>query len=198
MDIRAFLSWARGAGTLVERDQPVAPYLELARHMAALEGQPVLFPNLAGFPGWRAVSGVCARRGHFAAALGCTVSEVTRRMADALAAPEYPTVVGAGPCQDVVEPRVDLVSLPIPQYHPLDGGRYVTSAIMVINDPDYGRNVAFHRLMVLDERRLAVRLVEGRGTHTAFGKTQADMPVAIAVGCPLQALLAAAMSPAKG
>jgi UbiD family decarboxylase len=68
----------------------------------------------------------------------------------------------------------------------------------VIKDPDLGRNISFHRLMVLDERRLAARIVEGRGTHTAMGKSQGDLPVTIAIGCPVQVLLAAAMSPPKG
>ncbi|RLC62138.1 MAG: hypothetical protein DRI80_07125 [Chloroflexota bacterium] len=53
-------------------------------------------------------------------------------------------------------------------------------------------------MMVLDETRFAARLVEGRGTHTAWGKVTGDLPVAIAIGCPIQVLLAAAMSPPKG
>jgi UbiD family decarboxylase len=109
---------------------------------------------------------------------------------------------------------VDLTRLPIPRYHSDDGGRYVTSGVAVVKDPDLGRNISFHRLMLLDERRFAARIVEGRGTHTAFGKVAGgcldggagvsghrscrDLPIAIAIGCPIQVLLAAAMSPPKG
>jgi UbiD family decarboxylase len=53
-------------------------------------------------------------------------------------------------------------------------------------------------LLQLDERRFAARLVENRGTHTAWKKAATDLPVAICIGLPLHVLLAAAMSPEKG
>ena len=198
MNLRGFIAWAREAGTLIEIERAVDLHLELARVMYALDGQPVLFRALTGFTGRSAVSGVCAQRQHFAAALGCTVPDLIHRMADALANPIPPPVLDSGPCQEVVEEQVDLTRLPIPRYRFDDGGRYVTSGVAVIKDPDLGRNISFHRLMLLDERRFAVRLVEGRGTHTAMGKVAGDLPVAIAIGCPIQVLLAAAMSPPKG
>ena len=214
MDVRSFVSWARGAGALVEVGAAVDPHLGLARLMYALDDQPVLFDTLTGFPGWRAVSGMCAQRQHFAAALGCEVPALVHRMADALAHPTPPPLRDVGPCQQVVETRVDLTRLPIPRYHPDDGGRYVTSGVAVVKDPDLGRNISFHRLMLLDERRFTARIVEGRGTHTALSKVAGgcldagagasgqrscrDLPIAIAIGCPIQVLLAAAMSPPKG
>jgi len=198
MNLRSFVAWARETGALVEVGRPVDLHLELARVMVALESRPVLFRTLANLPGWQAISGVCAQRQHFAAALGCAVSDLVRRMADALAHPTPPPVLDSGPCQEIVEAGVDLTRLPVPRYSPDDGGRYVTSGVAVITDPDLGRNVAFHRLMLLDERRFVARLVEERGTHTAWRKVTDDLPVAIAIGCPMQVLLAAAMSPPKG
>ncbi len=198
MDAQNFISWARDGGELVEIERAVDPRLELARVMYALDGRPVLFRALDGFPNSRTVTGVCARREYFAAALGCTVSDLVHRMADAMAHPTPPPVLDSGSCQEVVEAEVDLTRLPIPRYHPDDGGPYVTSGVVIIQDPDFGRNVSFHRLMVLDEHRFAARLVEQRGTHTALGKVADGLDVAIAIGCPTQVLLAAAMSPAKG
>ncbi len=198
MDARNFVSWARNGGELVEIERAVDPHLELARVIYALDGRPVLFRALDGFPGWRTVTGVCAQREYFAAALDCTVSDLVHRMAGAMAHPTPPPVLDSGPCQEVVEADVNLTRLPIPRYHPDDGGPYVTSGVAVIQDPDFGRNMSFHRLMVLDERRFAARLVEQRGTHTALGKLVDGLPVVIAIGCPVQVLLAAAMSPAKG
>ena len=198
MDVRGFVAWAREAGELVEVERAVNPHLELARVMHALDGRPVLFRALADFPGWRAVTGLCAQRVYFAAALGCTVPDLVHRMADALAHPTPPPVLRSGPCHEVIESWVDLTRLPIPHYHPSDGGRYVTAGVAVISDPDFGRNISFHRLMLLDERRFTARVVEGRGTHTALGETAMDLPIAIAIGSPIQVLLAAAMSPSRG
>ncbi|MBU0704173.1 MAG: UbiD family decarboxylase [Chloroflexi bacterium] len=198
MEIKEFITWASETGNLIEIKQAVDPHLEMARVMHALDDRPVLFRVLAGFPGWQVVAGVCARQEHFAAALGCTVPDLVHRMAAALANPTPPPVLDSGPCQEIAQERVDLTRLPILRYHPDDGGRYVTSGVAVIKDPDLGRNISFHRLMLLDERRFAARLVEGRGTHTAWTKTGGDLPVAIAIGCPIQVLLAAAMSPPQG
>lgn len=197
MNTRDFIEWARGTGTLAEVERPVDLHLDLARVIHALDGRPVLFQELDGFPGWRAIAGVCAQRRHFAAAIECTVPDLAHRMADVLERREQPPVLDAGPCQESVEDQVDLTRLPIPRYHSDDGGPYVTAGVVVVEDPDFGRNIAFHRLMLLDERRFAARVVEGRGTHTALGKVAGDLPVAIAVSCPTQVLLAAAMSPAK-
>jgi 2,5-furandicarboxylate decarboxylase 1 len=198
MDVRGFLAWAREAGDLVEIERAVDPHLELARVMHALDGRPVLFRALTGFPDWQAVAGLCAQRRCFAAALGCTMPDLVHRMVGALAHPTSPPVRPSGPCHEVVESRVELTRLPIPHYHPSDGGRYVTAGIAVICDPNLGRNVSFHRLMLLDERRFTARIIEGRGTHTTLGDTSGDLPIAIAVGCPIQVLLAAAMSPPQG
>lgn len=197
MDVRHFIEWAGDNEMLVEVNETVDTYLELARLIFALDGKPVLFRELDGHPDWRLLSGMCAQREHFAAALGCSVAELIPRMTEALDAPRTPPVLDQGPCQAVVE-SVDLVQLPIPRYHPEDGGLYVTAGVSVVKDPVLGRNISFHRLMVLDEKRFAARIVEGRGTHTALTRVGGDLPIAIAVGAPIQVLLAAAMSPPKG
>ncbi len=197
MDIRSFIGWSRDRGGLVEVVSVVDPHLELARLMSALDGRPLLLRELTGYPGWRAVSGTCAQREYFAAALDCAVSELIPKMAGALERPRTPPVVDRGPCQAVTAPP-DLIRLPIPRYHPRDGGPYITAGVAVVKDPRWRRNVSFHRLMRLDERRFAARIVEGRGTHHALRTAGPGLPIAIAVGAPIQVLLAAAMSPAKG
>ncbi|NLE46365.1 MAG: UbiD family decarboxylase [Chloroflexi bacterium] len=198
MNTRDFIDWARQSQRLVEIAQQVDPYLEQARVMSALDGRVVLFRNLAGLPSWRAVAGICAQREFFAQSLSCSVGQLVERIADAVAHPCAPPRVPDGPCQQQAQTPVDLMRLPIPRYHPADGGRYVTAGIAVVGDPDYGRNVSIHRLMVLDHTHMVARLVEGRGAHTAWKKTTDDLPVAIAVGCPVHVLLAAAISPASG
>jgi UbiD family decarboxylase len=198
MDLRAFLAWARERGSLLEVERSTCTHLELARVAAALDGRPVLFKAIGGSPGWRALSGMCARREHFAAALRCASEELVARIAAALDERELPPVLGSGPCQEVVEPVVDLTALPVLRHHSRDGGRYITAGVSFVRDPELGPNMSIHRLMVLDERRCVARLIEGRGTHTALAKVRGELPIVIAVGCPIQVLLAAATSPPKG
>jgi UbiD family decarboxylase len=101
----------------------------------------------------------------------------------------------------VVDHEPDLRSLPLLKHLPEDGGPYITSGVSVVHDPDYGRNISFHRLLQIGPRTLTGRIVEGRGTDTAWRKAVAggqDLEVAICLGVPIHVLLAAAMSPAKG
>jgi UbiD family decarboxylase len=187
---------------LVRIEPQVSPYLEMARIIHALEardaGRAALFEQVTGYPGWRVVAGLCASRESIGRALGVPAERLLFILARAMEEPLPPPLVDEAPCQQVVQQQVDLNKLPILTHSRADAGPYVTSGVAVIHDPDYGRNASFHRLLRLDERRFAARLVEKRGTHTALSKTDGDLPVAIAIGCPVHVLLAASMSPPPG
>jgi 2,5-furandicarboxylate decarboxylase 1 len=200
MDLRDFLDWARREGVLMQIEGPVDPQLEMARVIHALEGRPLLFSSPQR-PGWRVATGICACREHFAWALGTDAVGIVPRLMEALSMPLVPPLQTEAPCQQVVNRDPDLDALPILRHLVEDGGPYVTAGVSVVRDPDYGRNVSFHRLMQIGPRRLTARIVEGRGTDTAWRKELAagrELEIAICLGAPIHVLLAAAMSPAKG
>ena len=197
MDLRAFLSELDIAGELRHVTTPTDPLFEVAQQIAARDGEPRLFEQLPGYPGWRMVSGYVAQRAHFARAIGCEVTELIHRITAALAQPSPPPVAKTAPCQEIVMSEVDLRRLPIPRYHPLDGGPYVTSGVTVVHDLDFGQNLSFHRMLVRDPQHFTARIVEKRGTHTAWQKQPDGLPIAVCIGLPPQVLLAAAMSPPK-
>jgi 2,5-furandicarboxylate decarboxylase 1 len=198
MSLRHSMGQARAAGCLIEVNTPTDPNLEMARVIHRHDGRPVLFTNVIGYSGWRVLAGLASAREYFAMALGVPLGELIHRLAAGLENPIPPPVVGDAPCQEVVEPDVDLTRLPILRHFSFDGGPYVTAGVVVVNDPDYGRNVSFHRLLRLDGRRFAARVVEKRGTDTALRKSAGDLPIAICVGNSLPVLLAASMSPPMG
>jgi UbiD family decarboxylase len=84
--------------------------------------------------------------------------------------------------------------LPILRHFPLTQALHVTADSLHVDDPDYGRNVSFHRLPA-DERRFAAASSRSGGTDTAWRKAAGDLPVAICTGNSLPVLLAASMSP---
>jgi 2,5-furandicarboxylate decarboxylase 1 len=198
MNLRDSICRARADGRLVEVAAPTDPDLGMVPLIHRYDGRPVLFDRVTGYPGWRVVAGMASAREYFAAALDVPPAELIHKLTSALAKPVPPPIVGDGPCQEVVAPGVDLARLPILRHFSFDGGPYVTAGILVINDPDYGRNVSFHRLLRLDSRRFAARLVEKRGTDTALRKSAGDLPVAVCIGNSLPVLLAASMSPPMG
>jgi UbiD family decarboxylase len=195
--MRALIAELEADGELVTVEVPVDRELEMARVIRALGDQAVLFKNVGG-SNVPVVANLCAHRAYMARALGVRADRLLFTLAEALAHPAGPPVVGRAPCQQVIEADVNLDALPILTHAARDGGPYVTAGALFIRDPDHGPNVAIHRLMQIDERRFTARLVENRGTHTAWKAVEGDLPVAICIGLPLHVLLASAMSPAKG
>lgn len=202
MDLREFLTAADQAGYLLRYEAEADPYLELAALTLANDGRPMLFDRVKG-SAFRVAAGVCSDRRYFGLALDVAPDQVILRLAAALAQPAEPPVVASGPCQEVVMPQVDLEQIPFLTHYAEDGGAYASSAVLFINDPQSGasqsgRNAAYHRLLRLGKDTVAARLVERRGTETAWRNSADGIPVAICIGLPLHVLLAASMAPAPG
>ncbi len=195
MKLRDTIDHARTHHYLREIESPVEVNLEIARIISKNDGYPIFFQDIAGYPGWRMVSGIASNRRYYAEALGVPIPQLIPTLADALDNPVAPSVVIDAPCQEVVEPDVDLERIPMLRHFPNDGGYYITAGILIVDDPEQGPNVCFHRMMRLDKQRFSARIVERRGTDTALGKAPEDIPVAICIGNSIPALLAGSMSP---
>ncbi|NLG28119.1 MAG: UbiD family decarboxylase, partial [Chloroflexi bacterium] len=197
MELRRFLAAAEQQGWVQRVDARVDPQFEMARLIHALDERITLFSQVSGWPGM-VVSGLCSRREHFALALGVPPDGLLQALVAALAQPVAPTRVDSAPCQEVVSAEVDLTRWPILTHLPGDGGPYVTAGVAIIQDPVRGRNAAYHRLMQVGPRTFTARLVEGRGTHTAWSEAPGPLPMAVCIGAPLAVQLAASMSPPVG
>ncbi len=88
-----------------------------------------------------------------------------------------------------------LTELPIPKFYPRDGGNYFTSSV-VIAERNGKRNLSYHRIMVLDGERGAIRLVE-RDLYKMWKDAVEhgeELKVAVCVGLEPTFALAAATS----
>jgi len=198
MSFRAFIQQASVSGDLVTIDHPVATQFELANVARALDGRPVLFNQVIGHPDWRVCAGVCSDRNYFSKSLDVPVDQLLHHLAKALENRQAPPVLESAPCQEVIRKDFDLYELPVLRHLPQDPGDYVASNVVIIKDPDLGRNMCYHRLLRLDSRHFAARIVEGRGTYVALQKSDGNLPVAICIGVSLATHLAASMSPPPG
>ncbi|MCS7121439.1 MAG: UbiD family decarboxylase [Archaeoglobaceae archaeon] len=95
--------------------------------------------------------------------------------------------------------NTDLYELPILKYFPRDGGRYVTAGVVIAK----GRflNASIHRMMLLDEKSFAVRLVPPRHTYVLWREALEvgeDLKVAVAIGVHPLILFAAATRVPEG
>jgi len=190
--LRAFIAELYDSGDLVRIRQPISRHLEVAGLLKALDGQPVLLDHVKG-SAYPVVGNVFSTRALVARALGCAPAEIVTRLAQAIDNPTPPAIVDTGPCQEAVVTEPDLDELPILFNCARDGGPYIASAVVLARDPEYGRNLSFHRLMVLDRRRLAIRIVP-RHLHAFLERAGGELDVAVCIGLPIHVLLAAATS----
>jgi 2,5-furandicarboxylate decarboxylase 1 len=194
LGFRSFMEQLRQNGELTLIRKPVSTEYEMAGVIEALGEKPVLFENVkeSSIP---VAAGLLSSKELIARALGINRDELLHRLSAALESPVPPEVVEQGACQEVVEPDVNLSKLPIMRYTEKDGGKYIASAVAIIRDPEFNaRNICFHRLMLIDNRRFVARIVENRGTDSALKKAGGELDVAICIGNSTPVLLAAATS----
>jgi UbiD family decarboxylase len=193
MNFRDFIDYLDREGMLTRIKKEVSTEYEMAGIMAAMNEKPVFFENVKGsdIP---VVGGLVSSMDLIAKALDVEKTKVIQKLYEAMNNPIKPEVVDEGECQEVVEEDVDLTKLPIMRYTEKDGGKYIPSAIAIIKDPELGRNMCFHRLMLLDKNRFVARIVENRGTDMALKKAGGELDVAFCIGNSTSVLLAAATS----
>jgi UbiD family decarboxylase len=173
-------------------DRPVSADLEASRLLAQNNAAPMIFNDINGM---RAAGNVWSTRERICAALGIRREELMTKMLEAVSSPSDPELVESSPFMEDVREDFDLTTMPIVKYYPGDAGRYVTSAVAVA-EQDGKANLSFHRMLLLDEKSFALRLVP-RHLYTMWKNAQArgeDLPVAFCMGLCPPVLLAAATS----
>ena len=191
MGFRSFLEQLSKNGELTRIGKEVSTEYEMAGIIDALGEKPVFFEKVkeSSIP---VAAGLLNSKEIIARALNLKKEHLLHTLSSAIEHPLPPQVVERGECQEIVEKEVDLTKLPIMRYTEKDGGKYIASAVAIVRDPELGRNMAFHRLMLLDKNRLVARIVEDRGTDTALKKSGGELEIAMCIGNSTAVLLAAA------
>lgn len=93
--------------------------------------------------------------------------------------------------------EVNLFSLPVPLHYPQDGGRYITSGIIVARDPENPKtvNLSFARMQLVSKNEIALSMHSRGHLWTYYlkaKKLEKDLPFSVIIGAhPLYYLLAA-------
>lgn len=112
-----------------------------------------------------------------------TVDSVTELLSQRIA----PAHVTEAPCRQQVS---TLGSLPVLRATPRDAGPFLTMGLV-----HAGEALSVHRMLVLDDCRLAIWMVPGRQLLALYESTE-RLPVSINIGAPPAALVASALSSA--
>jgi 2,5-furandicarboxylate decarboxylase 1 len=166
-DLRDWLKQLVASDRLAVANKGVSLIDELAAVAKTLENErAVLFPE----PGRHAipvVANLFADRNWIADAVGTPVDRLLPAFQSAVRHPLPWVEVKAGPAQEVVHEKVDLLKqLPIPKHNELDSGPYITAALLIARNPKTGiQNVSIHRCQVSGPDRIGVLLLPRHTLH---------------------------------
>lgn len=97
-----------------------------------------------------------------------------------------PFTIKKAPCQQVIERKPDLSTLPVLQCWPLDGGRFFTLPLVFTKYPNSkNQNVGMYRMQILDKQTTAMhwhKHKDGAGLYEAYHSLGEKMPVSVALG----------------
>lgn len=175
----------------------VSTVYEIAGMLRDHQDKTVVFENVAGYE-MRVLGNLCYSRETLYRALDTDREEYNEKVARAVENPIRPRSVKKGRCYE--EEAESLEELPILRHFQKDGGRYITSGVVISKDPEHGRNASIHRLMLLGKNKLAIRLVE-RHLYEYYSKAEKGgkaLEVAIVIGVHPAVLYAAGYSPPLG
>lgn len=172
--MREFIEHMREKGHVVDIEDPLSADFE-APKLAAKTDKIIFFHKLAGA---RAVMNVTPSRELLGEALGIGWQEMPKRLARS-SYDGHVIVDGSLALQ-----KPNLAKLPILWHYPGDAGRYITAGI-VFSQLDGIQNAAIHRMLVIDNKRVVARLVEGRHTylmHKNALERGEVLPIAVVIG----------------
>ncbi len=201
MDLRDYLETLKKNNELVSIKKPVSTKFEMASLTAHLDGkQAVVFENVKESKSKiRVAANVCGTRKRFAAAIDAKPDAIHSRVFDALSKPSKPKTEDPKFNENTSK---DLSILPIITHFEKDAGAFITSSIVFAREQESGnQNASVHRFLFMDEKHMAIRMVEGRHLHKCYQYAREhgeDLKIAIVVGVHPAVMIGAAYQAAYG
>ena len=179
---------------IIEITHDLSCEYEISKVLREYPKDTVIVKNVEGYD-IPVVSGICNTREKIAKSINCEVSEITEKIIEAMENPVK--VTKFSDFKDYNNTDIDLDKIPILTHYKRDGGAYITAGVVFARDPKTGiQNASIHRMMVLDNKRLVIRIVP-RNLYTYFQNAQEigkDLDIAIAIGMDPAILLASTTS----
>lgn len=155
-DLRTFLKEIENE--IITINEPLSKYYDVAAALRKFDGGKAIFLNKLKEHDVRLVGGVCGNRSRILKGLGVTPENHYQRLVEATKNP-LKCKIKDGPVKEVVK-KGSLKDIPVLTHFAGDPGPYITAGIVYAKSSDNSiENVSFHRLLVLDEKRMAIRIV---------------------------------------
>ena len=192
MGFRDYLKKIQEDGALREVDVEVSKRLEISGILKEMEPTPVMFNNVKESE-FRVVGNLICTKDVIASYFGVSAEDLIPMLSKAISEHSEPEIISKAPCQEIIEINIDLDKLPILFHCEQDGGNYISSAVVITRDPDYGQNMDFHRAMQFSKNKFSTRIVRDRH-FDKFLEKNGELDVAFCIGNTPNILIAGATS----
>ncbi|MFX0086633.1 MAG: UbiD family decarboxylase [Candidatus Hodarchaeota archaeon] len=197
MNFREYINKLDSDGLLIKIKKEVSVDIEAAAVLKAAEPSQLLFENVKDYSNFRIAGNIFCTKSSIADYFGIPTSGLIPKLTEAIDNRSSPEEIRDAPCQEVVMDGVDLDKLPILKHNERDGGRYISSAVVVTKDPEFGQNLDFHRAMQFEKTKMSTRIIKGRDFYK-FLERAGELDAAWCVGNTPNILVAAATSVKTG
>jgi UbiD family decarboxylase len=194
-----FLKGLEEVNQLVRIRKPVNPKFELAAIVSKMDkGRAVLFESVKG-SNIKVAANVLGTRYRIALSINAkNENMIQERINDAIR--NKSEISKIDKINNWKKNSRNLYDLPIITHFEKDSGPFITSSLVFARDNETGnQNLSTHRLLRLDKKKMAIRMVEGRHLHKCFTSAKEhgeDLPVSIIVGAhPAVSVAAAYQAP---
>jgi UbiD family decarboxylase len=194
-DLREFVLKLKAEGELLEVEKEVDLNYELGDICKVLHDEPspkaIIFNRIKHYSGWKVVCNVLGSYRRVSMALGgVPVETLTEHYLKCIDKPAPPIEIPRqeAPCKEVVlkGDEASFAKLPIPIWHPDDGGPYITLGVQVCRNPQTAAsNLAILRQMILGSREASLNALPGKRTYIFYKQLEEKnepLELAIVIG----------------
>jgi UbiD family decarboxylase len=181
---------------LIRIDDELSVYLEIAKRIRDIGSRPILFErpilrdgSISEYP---IIANIASSIENVSKYFGTEPGKLKEMILNAIENRFDPKIIYPNEYHEV---EVDLDKLPILYHYPVDGGYYITSGIIIAEDPEYGLNASYHRLMQISKDKLVARILP---RHLYEYIERGLRRFTICIGNTPETLIAGALSPELG
>jgi UbiD family decarboxylase len=202
-DLREFVNALDQAGELARVKREVDPKFEVGAICKTIHDkgrQALLFEKVRGctMPVLTESLGTFRR---IAMAIDADETDLFTEVMERTKKSVEPVVVKDGPCKEVILKGndVDLDRLPWITWNKTEKAPYITAGLVIVKDPEHGRNLGCHRMMYANKNQTFLRLSPGHHGYEYYKKAEfrgaKKMDVAVVIGSEPSIFLASQFVP---
>lgn len=202
MEFRDFINELDKNGYLQRVTRKVHWKYEIGAIARKNKSKPLLFENIAEYPGERIFTGGLSRTKFIAMntalSVNVKISELIRELKQRIIKPLNSVVSDvADENIELYTKDIDLFKIPVPWWNPVDGGRYIgTWHLNITKDPHTGAiNAGVYRMQVLNKNQTTVSVSPHSHLSLHFKaaeKMGKDLQMAVTIGASESSVIAAA------